>query len=58
MNYAVIDENTNIVVNVALWDGKSLWSPPKGTFAIQSDASGIGWFYNPSDGSFTPAKEE
>lgn len=58
MSYAVIDIQTNIVVNVVVWDGHSSWSPPEGCIAIQSDLAGIGWTYNPKDGSFTPPKDE
>jgi len=58
MNWAVIDSNTNIVVNVVLWDGVSTWSPPEGCIAIQSDVAGIGWIYNPDDGSLTPPEDQ
>lgn len=58
MNYAVIDSITYIVVNIVVWDGVSEWSPPSGTFAIQSDEAGIGWTYNPGDGTFTPPPDD
>lgn len=58
MNYAVINQVTNIVVNVVVWDGVSPWSPPEGTFVIQSDTAGIGWIYNINDGSFTPPGDQ
>lgn len=57
MNWAVVDMSVNIVVNVVLWDGVSDWAPPEGCTAIQSDVAGIGWIYNPDDGSFTPPEE-
>jgi hypothetical protein len=42
--YAVIDSETNIVVNVILWDGKSSWSPPSGTYVEPlTGEAGIGW---------------
>lgn len=48
-----------IVVNVILWDAdKNKWSPPEGQFAIQSDTAGIGWTYNPGDGTFSSPKGE
>ena len=58
MNYAVIDSITYIVVNIIVWDGVSPWSPPEGTFIIQTDDAGIGWTYDPNDGSFTPPQDE
>ena len=36
MKHAVIDESFK-VINIIKWDGESLWSPPIGTIAIQSD---------------------
>ena len=54
MNYAVIDSTSNIVINTVVWDGVAQWSPPDGCIAVQSDLAGIGWIYNPQDGSFTP----
>lgn len=41
-NYAVIDENTLICVNVIVWDGETTWSPPLGTFAQVIEGVGIG----------------
>jgi hypothetical protein len=59
MNWAVIDNSSMIVVNVILWDAdKNKWSPPEGQFAIQSDTAGIGWTYNPGDGTFSSPKGE
>jgi hypothetical protein len=52
MNYALID-NTGLVVNVVVWNGKSDWQPPEGQQLVElSDGAGIGWTY--SDGVFTP----
>jgi hypothetical protein len=43
--YAVIDSETNLVKNAVLWDGKSSWSPPSGTYTQPLDGTeaGIGW---------------
>lgn len=56
-NYAIIDNITNIVINIVLWDGDtSVWQPPEGTFAIQTDVAGPGWIYDPATGTFTNPK--
>ncbi len=54
--YAVINES-NVVINTIIWDGVSQWAPPKGCFLIENDQCGPGWTYNPSDKTFSPAKE-
>ncbi len=43
--YAVIDAETNIVVNAILWDGESEWTPPAGTYvqSLEGTEAGIGW---------------
>lgn len=51
--YAHIDEITNIVVNVSLWDGITTWSPPEGIIVVQSDTAGIDDIYDPETGTFT-----
>jgi hypothetical protein len=45
--YAVIDEATNIVINVVLWDGESNWTSPLGSYVIDiaGTEAGIGWKY-------------
>jgi hypothetical protein len=54
MNYAIIDE-TGLVVNVVLWDGKTPWVPPAGYIALPLLEASIGWtfangqFIAPSD---------
>lgn len=47
--YAVIENN--IVVNVAIWDGESEWSPDNGVAILAADGVGIGWSY--AEGVFT-----
>lgn len=42
MKYAIINEQTKICINVVIWDGKSNWRPPAGTFLIQSDTISVG----------------
>ena len=46
-NYAVINNQTNIVENVVVWDGENEWLPPEGTYVICIDGAeaGIGWKY-------------
>lgn len=46
-NYAVIDEETNVIINVILWDGESNWVPPVGSYVvcIEGTEAGIGWKY-------------
>ena len=41
-SYAIIDKNTNVVVNMAVWDGVSEWHPGDDYFFIQSDTASIG----------------
>lgn len=43
--YAVINEQTNIVENVILWDGEPPWQPPAGTYvqSLEGTEAGIGW---------------
>ena len=46
MNYAIIDNATNLVVNVIVWDGKPPWQPPSGCIAVLlRNNAGIGWSY-------------
>lgn len=44
-DYAIIDLTTNIVTNVALWDGVTEWDPGEGFIAIQSNTAQMGWTY-------------
>ena len=52
MIYAVIDTQTNVVVNMVLWNPESTWQPPKGTYLIQSDIAKIGDTYDRATGQF------
>lgn len=55
MRYAVIDSN-NYVINVALWDGVSEWSPGPGLGLVQLQEEqlvDIGWTYDEETGLFT-----
>lgn len=51
--YAIINTETNIVVNVSVWDGETPWSPGQGFIAIQSDIAEINDIYNAETGEFT-----
>jgi hypothetical protein len=57
MKYAVINSDTNIVENIALWDGVTPWTPPAGYYVevIGDSGAGIGWSY--VDGQFVPPVE-
>lgn len=51
--YCVIREDTNIVVNVVVWDGNlETWQPPENCIAVQSDEAGIGWEYDELNNDF------
>lgn len=52
--YAVIDELTGRVINVVLWDGGQ-WSPPVGTYVVQSDFADRGDLFNPDFAIFSKA---
>lgn len=56
MNYAVINDLTNIVENVVVVDDGSSWQPPAGFYAVDlaDSGAGIGWSYDPQTGQFTP----
>jgi hypothetical protein len=55
MNYAIIDDSNNLVINVAVWDGTTPWDPGAGLYAVlipEGSQAGIGWTYE--DGEFIP----
>lgn len=57
VNYALVNNETNVVENVTVWDGteESGWSPPEGFSAIEIPdglSVGAGWSY--VDGVFIP----
>lgn len=54
--YAVIDEKTKEVLNCIEWDGKAKWSPPKGTYVIESQEANRGDIHNGKN--FIPSKKE
>jgi hypothetical protein len=56
MQYSIINEKTNVVVNIIVWDGKSQWQPPKGTYLVQSSVGQIGDFYDINKNTFTRPK--
>ena len=48
-NYAVVNEEDGMCVNVVVWDGVAPWAPPLGTFVVELAAdshAGIGWHYD------------
>lgn len=46
MRIAIINSETNKVVNVCKWEGKE-WLPPKGTFIVEDTRVNIGDEWNP-----------
>ncbi len=53
IQYALIDQ-TGLIVNICLWDGKTKWAPPAGQTPIPdpNDEAIIGGTYH--DGQFFP----
>ena len=67
--YALVDDNTNIVENIIMWDGNTeTWQPPVGfyTVLLENTEAGIGWSYvdgvfinpNPEPTLITPEPTE
>lgn len=58
MKYAIINDETQVIDGVILWDGKSEFTPPSGTSLVNVEDifCGPGWVRKP-DGSFEPAAE-
>ena len=53
MTYAVVELETGLVINSAVWDGVADWSPGDGLMAVAwADGAAIGGLY--ADGVFTP----
>lgn len=55
MNWAIIDLETNVVVNMILWDGISKWNPPVGFYIIDVtgiEQIGIDWTYDVNTETF------
>jgi hypothetical protein len=51
-DWAIVND-TNLVINVVLWDGKNDWQPPEGTTVVKVPAKTPvcpGWHY--IDGKF------
>lgn len=53
-NYAMVNNETNRVDNVIVWDGVTPYAPPEGYTLVEipetEPTPGIGWFY--IDGAF------
>lgn len=56
-NYAIINNKTNVIDNVIVWDGISTYTPPDGYTIVEippqnenSPTPGVGWQY--IDGTF------
>lgn len=55
MRHALVENETNIVVNVILWDGAE-WLPPRNHLVIKLDDDsdvGIGHLYDPGTNTFS-----
>jgi hypothetical protein len=59
MRYAIVDNATKVVINMAKWDGITPWTPPSGTTVIDVELipCNIGWIQQP-DGSFAPPDDQ
>ena len=44
--YAVVNKETNEVVNVIEWDGVSKWSPPEDHYTMLTQGCAIGDFWD------------
>ena len=56
--YALIELSTELVVNVAIWDGETEWAPEEGVIAIQSNSAQIGHSYVKGEFIAPPAPED
>jgi len=50
-NFALVENETNLVVNIIVWDGAK-WLPPRDHSVIQSDTANIGDLYDPQTQTF------
>lgn len=50
--HAIVDNETNRVVNVVIWDGAE-WLPPRNSLVIQNDNVGVGDIYDPKTNTFS-----
>ena len=50
-NFAVVENETKIVVNCIVWENAE-WLPPRNHLVIQSDTARIGDVYHPENGNF------
>lgn len=60
MNYALVNQETNIVENIIVWDGVTEWTPPASVDVIQLSETDIAWIggtRNP-DGTYSQPPEE
>jgi hypothetical protein len=55
-NFAVVENESKIVVNIIVWEGAE-WLPPRNHMVIQSDTANIGDIYIPETGTFEKAGE-
>ena len=56
MEYAVINNTTNIVENTIVYDPNSTWQPPQGFYIVNIEGLGVGinWTYDPQTNTWTP----
>jgi len=52
--YAIIDQATDLVINVAEWSGNVPWKPGGGVRVVRTDVAGPGWTHDPQSGEFSP----
>ena len=51
--FAVVENETKIVVNSIVWDAKAEWLPPRNHLVIQSDEARIGDIYDEETKTFS-----
>lgn len=56
MNYAVINNETNVVENTIVLNPGSTWQPPTGSYIVDISnlGVGIGWTYDSQSNTWTP----
>lgn len=52
--WAVVNDETNVIVNAVVWDGVSNWAPPEGHSVYQASPVYIGWYWNNGEQVETP----
>ena len=55
MNYAIVDDITNLVTSTVIWDGLTGWTPPTGSSAVEiPEGSLVSTYWEYVGGIFSP----